>query len=335
MPRSILAACLAACLAVPAAAAEEVNIYSYNQSERMQPLFDAFTRATGIAVNIVYVDTGLVSRLQAEAKRSPADMVMTVDIARLAEMAEGGVLQPVTIAAVDAAIPAGFRDPEHRWFAVSMRARVVYSAKDRVAPGEVTTYEALADPKWRGRLCSRSGLSDYNLALTAAMIAHHGADFTRTWLEGVKANLARRPVGNDTEQAKAVASGLCDIALGNTYYIGQMLADPGQAPAAAAVRLDFPVFEAGGTHVNVSGIGMTLAAPHRENALRLMEFLVSPEGQEIYGAVNNEFPLRPGAEVGEVMRDWPALDPDSIDLLEVARNRPAALRLMEEVDFDG
>lgn len=332
--RPLLTGAALAVLAAPATA-QEVNIYSYNQSERMQPLFDAFTAATGIDVNIVYVDSGLVNRLQVEGKRSPADVVMTVDIARLKELADGGVLQPMDIPEVDAAIPAEFRDPVHLWFAVSMRARVVYSAKDRVEPGEVTTYEALTDPKWQGRLCSRSGLSDYNLALTAAMIAHHGEDYARDWLKGIKANLARRPVGNDTEQAKAVASGLCDIALGNTYYIGQMMADPDLAPAAQAVRLDFATFEGGGTHVNVSGIGMTLAAPNHENAVRLMQFLVSPEGQKIYGEINNEYPLRAGAEVSEVMKDWPQLNPDSVDLLDIASNRPAAVKLMEEVDFDG
>ena len=335
-----LALCLAslalpAALALPATAADEVNIYSYNQSERMQPLFDAFTRATGVAVNIVFVDKGLINRLQAEGKRSPADVVMTVDIARLVELADAGVLQPVDDPAIDAAIPAAFRDPQHRWLALTTRARVVYAAKDRVTAGAVTTYEDLADPKWKGRICSRSGLSDYNLALTAAMIAHHGRDATKAWLEGLKANLAHRPEGNDTEQAKAIAAGECDIALGNTYYIGQMLSDPDLKAVAGKIRLDFPHFQGGGTHVNVSGIGMTLAAPNRDNALKLIDFLVSAEGQKIYGEVNNEFPLRPGAAVAPVMRDWPALHPDTIDLLDIARNRPAALELMDEVDFDG
>jgi iron(III) transport system substrate-binding protein len=334
MNRSLIAAALGVALAAPAGAAE-VNIYSYNQSERMQPLFDAFTAKTGIAVNIVYVDTGLVSRLQAEGKRSPADVVMTVDIARLAELADGGVLQPVELPEVDQAIPSGYRDPEHRWFAVSMRARVVYAAADRVPAGAVTSYEDLADPKWKGRICTRPGLSDYNLALTAAMIAHRGEADTKAWLEGLKANLARRPTGNDTEQAKAIVAGQCDIALGNTYYIGQMLEDPDLAPVAKQIRLDFPHFEGGGTHVNVGGIGMTLAAPDRDAALELMRFLVSPEGQKIYGEINNEYPLRPGAEVSAAMKDWPALEPDTIPLLDIAKNRPAALRLMEEVDFDG
>lgn len=320
---------------LPARAAEEVNIYSYNQSERMEPLFDAFTRATGIAVNIVYVDVGLVDRLRAEGARSPADVVMTVDIARLAELAGGGVLQPVEIPEADAAIPAAFRDPAHRWLALTTRARVVYAAKDRVAPGEITTYEALADPRWQGRLCSRPGVSDYNLALTAAMIEHHGVAFTRDWLAGLKANLAHKPSGNDTAQAKAIAAGECDIALGNTYYIGQMLENPELRPAAGAIRLDFPVFEGGGTHVNVSGIGLTLAAPHRENAVSLIRFLVSEEGQSIYARVNSEFSLREGTPLSPAMRDWPALHPDPIDLLAIARHRAEALELMDEVDFDG
>jgi iron(III) transport system substrate-binding protein len=317
------------------ALAEEVNIYSYNQSERMQPLFDAFTKATGIDVNVAFMETGIINRLQAEGDRSPADIVMTVDIARLIELQQGDVLQPVDDPVLEAAIPAAYRDPGKLWFGVTMRARVVYVAKDRVAPGEITTYESLADPKWKGRICTRPGHSDYNLALTSAMIAHHGLDQTRAWLEGLKANLARKPGGNDTAQAKAVVAGECDIALGNTYYIGQMLGDPELRPVAEAIRLDFPVFEGGGTHVNIGGVGMTKAAPNRANALKFMEFLVSPEGQKIYGEVNNEYPLLAGAEVGPEMRDWPKLVPDTIDLADLARYREDALKLMDTVDFDG
>ncbi len=325
---------LATCLATPALA-EDVNIYSYNQSERMQPLFDAFTAQTGIKVNIVYSDTGLINRLIAEGARSPADLVMTVDISRLAELKAANVLQSLTDPALIDAIPAQFRDADNLWIGLTMRGRVIYAAKDRVAPGEVTTYEDLADPKWQGRLCTRSGLADYNLALTAAMIAHHGEAYTKTWLEGVKANLARKPEGNDTSQAKAIAAGQCDIALGNTYYIGQMMEDPELKADAEAVRLDFPVFEGSGTHVNISGIGMTKSAPHPENAVKLMEFLVSPEGQAIYGSVNAEYPLVAGAEISPVMQGWPALTPDTIPLLDIATYRADALRLMEEVNFDG
>ncbi|PZQ99643.1 MAG: iron ABC transporter substrate-binding protein [Cereibacter sphaeroides] len=313
--------------------AEDVNIYSFNQSERMDPLFDAFTAKTGIDVNIAYVDKG-IERLVAEGDRSPADVIMAVDMARLAEIAKAGVLQPVQSPAIDAAIPPDFRDPGGLWTAITTRARIVYAAKDRVAPGEVTTYEALVDPKWKGRICTRSGLSDYNLALTAAMIAHHGADYTKTWLEGIKANLARPPQGNDRDQAKAIFAGECDIALGNTYYIGQMMDEPDERPAAESLRLDFPVFEGGGTHVNISGIGMTKSAPNKENALKLMEFLVSPEGQKIYAEINNEFPLLKGVELGPVMQAWPAFTPDPVDLMEIAGDRPKALKLMDEVDFD-
>ena len=335
MTLRIAAAAAIAVLATGQVQAAEVNIYSYNQSERMQPLFDAFTKQTGVAVNVAYVDKGLIERLKAEGARSPADVVMTVDIARLAEVAAAGVLQPVDDATMAAAIPAAFRDPGGLWYGLTTRARVVYAARDAVKPGDVTTYEDLADPKWKGRLCSRSGVSDYNLALTAAMIAHHGPDYAKTWLAGLKANLARRPQGNDRAQAKAIWAGECDIALGNTYYIGQMLANPDEKPYAEAVRLDFPVFEGGGTHVNISGIAMTKAAPHRDAALKLMEFLVSPRGQEIYAEINNEFPLVAGVRVPAFMQAWPKFTPDPIDLLEIAKDRPEALKITEEVDFDG
>lgn len=329
------AATTIALLAAAPTLAAEVNIYSYNQSERMQPLFDAFTKLTGIDVNVAYVEKGLIERLKAEGARSPADIVMTVDIARLADVAAAGVLQPVEDAKLTAAIPAAFRDPNGLWYGVTTRARVVYAAKQAVKPGAVTTYEDLANPKWKGRICSRSGLSDYNLALTAAMIAHHGEEYTKGWLKGLKANLARRPQGNDRAQAKAIWAGECDIALGNTYYIGQMLSNPDEKQYAEAVRLDFPHFEGGGTHVNVSGIAMTKAAPHRDAALKLMEFLVSPQGQKIYAEINNEFPLVKGVEWPEFMKEWPKFTPDSIDLMAIAKNRPEALKITEEVDFDG
>ncbi|MGB8622296.1 MAG: Fe(3+) ABC transporter substrate-binding protein [Paracoccaceae bacterium] len=332
--RSALLAATTLVSAVPAALAD-VNIYSFNQSERMQPLFDAFTEETGIPVNVVFVNTGLIARMKAEGARSPADVVMTVDIARLKAVADADLLQPVKSDKLDKAIPAQFRDPNGLWYGMTTRARIVYASKERVEPGAVTTYEDLADPKWKGRVCSRSGLSDYNLALTAAMIAHHGADYTKTWLEGLKANLARKPQGNDRAQAKAIWAGECDIALGNTYYIGQMLKNPEEKEYAEAVRLDFPVFEGGGTHVNISGIAMTKSSPNPDAAVALMEFLASPEGQRIYGEINSEFPLREGVKVDPVMADWPDFTPDNIDLLKIAEERPLALKLTEEVDFDG
>ncbi|PTE15019.1 Fe(3+) ABC transporter substrate-binding protein [Pseudogemmobacter blasticus] len=317
------------------ALADEINVYSHRQPELIQPLVDAFTAETGITVNVAFIDKGMAERLVAEGDRSPADVVLTVDIARLMQIVEAGVTQPVTSAVLEADIPATLRDPENRWFGLTTRARIVYAAKDRVQPGDVTTYEDLADPKWKGRICTRSGLSDYNVALTSAMIAHHGEDYTKGWLEGLKANLARKPEGGDRDQVKAIAAGLCDIAIGNTYYIGQMLADPEQAPAAEAVNVLFPVFEGDGTHVNISGMAMTKAAPNREAALKFMEWLTTDTAQKIYAETNNEYPVKPGVERSALVASWGDFTPDSKTLAEIASLRPAALKLVETVDFDG
>ncbi|GIX14956.1 MAG: hypothetical protein KatS3mg118_2915 [Paracoccaceae bacterium] len=204
-----------------------------------------------------------------------------------------------------------------------------------MADGEVTTYEALADPKWRGRICSRSGTHVYTLGLISAMIAHHGIEATETWLAGLKANLARKPQGNDRAQVKAIWAGECDISLGNTYYMGLMLRDPEQREWAESVRIVFPVFEGGGTHVNISGMAMTRAAPNRADALRFMEWLSSPRAQEIYAEVNHEYPLLPGTQPSELVRSWGSFTPDSLPLAEIARHRAEALRLVERVDLDG
>lgn len=191
-----------------------------------------------------------------------------------------------------------------------------------------------ADPEG-GRICTRSGLSDYNVALTSAMIAHHGEDYNWAGLEGLKANLARKPEGGDRDQVKAIAAGLCDIAIGNTYYIGQMLADPEQALAAEAVNVLFPVFEGDGTHVNISGMAMTKAAPNREAALKFMEWLTTDAAQKIYAETNNEYLVKPGVERSALVASWGDFTPDSKTLAEIASLRPAALKLVETVDFDG
>ena len=317
------------------ALAQEINVYSHRQPELIQPLVDAFTAETGITVNVAFVDKGMAERLVAEGDRSPADLVLTVDIARLTQIVDAGVTQPVQSDVLEANIPAALRDANDQWFGLTSRARIVYASKDRVAPGEVTTYEDLADPKWQGRICIRSGTNDYNVALVAALIAHHGEDYAKTWLEGVKANLARKPDGGDRDQVKAIAAGECDIAVGNTYYIGQMLNDPDQKEAAEAVRIDFPTFEGDGTHLNISGVAMTKAAPNREEALTFMEWLSSDEAQRIYAETNNEFPVKPGVAKSELVASWGEFTPDSKPLTEVAALRPAALKLIETVDFDG
>ena len=315
--------------------ADEVNVYSHRQPELVQPLFDAFTAETGIDVNVAYVDKGMVERLVAEGDRSPADLVLTVDIARLLQVVDAGVTQAVTSEVLLANIPAEYRDPANQWFGLSTRARIIYASQDRIKDGEVTTYEDLADPKWQGRICTRPGTHDYNLGLMAAMIAHHDAAFAKTWAEGVKANLAHKPEGNDTSQVKSIWAGECDISLGNTYYMGQMLADAEQKQWAESVRIIYPTFENGGTHVNVSGMAMTKAAPNKAAALKLMEFLASDAAQKIYAETNHEFPVKPGVEQSALVQSWGPFSADTVSLTEIAKLRGTALKLMEEVDFDG
>ncbi|EEW26436.1 Fe(3+) ABC transporter substrate-binding protein [Rhodobacter ferrooxidans] len=315
--------------------ADEVNIYSHRQPELIQPLLDAFTAETGIAVNVAYVDKGMVERLVAEGDRSPADLVLTVDIARLMQVVEAGVTQPVVSDTLTANIPAEYRDPGNQWFGLTSRARVVYASRDRVQDGEVTTYEDLASPKWQGRICSRSGTHDYNIALLGAEIEHHGPEAARAWAEGLRANLAKKPDGGDRDQVKAIWAGECDISLGNTYYMGEMLADPEQAEWAGAVRIVFPVFENGGTHMNISGVAMTKAAPNHDAALKLMEWLSSDAAQAIYAETNYEFPVKPGVPRSALVQGWGAFTADPLPLVDVARHRLEALKLMEAINFDG
>ncbi|WP_373356901.1 Fe(3+) ABC transporter substrate-binding protein [Pseudoroseicyclus sp. CXY001] len=330
---SLLALAVAAPLAGPALA--DVNIYTTRQPELIEPVLDAFTEETGIGVNLAFVQEGLPERLRAEGERSPADLIMVVDIANLAQIVETGAIQPVQSDVLEAAVPEALRDPEGLWYALTTRARIVYASKERVADGEVTTYEDLTSPEWAGRICTRSGTHNYNLALLSAVIAHHGEEAARDWAAGIKANLARRPEGNDRAQVRAIWAGQCDISLGNTYYMGLMLNDPDQQEWANSVRIIYPEFEDGGTHVNISGIAMTKAAPNREEALQLMEYLVSPAAQEIYAEVNNEFPVLAEAQPSELVASWGEMTPDNVSLAELASHRAQALRIMEEVDFDG
>lgn len=331
--RTFLLASTCAAFAAPAVA--DVNIYTTRQPELIQPVMDAFTAETGIAVNLAFVDDGLVERLRAEGARSPADLVMTVDIANLKQIVDAGVVQSVESDVLTAAVPEALRDPDNQWFGLTTRARIVYASKDRVADGEVTTYEDLASDKWKGRICTRSGLHNYNLALMAGVIANNSEEAATEWAMGVHDNLARKPEGNDRAQVKAIWAGQCDISLGNTYYMGKMLANEEQTEWANAVDIIFPTFENGGTHVNVSGVAMTSAAPNQEEALQLMEFLVSPTAQSIYAELNFEYPVLEGAALSDLVAGWGEFTADDTNLSDLAANRPAALRIMEEVNFDG
>lgn len=337
MPNTVKSALLAAtalAVATPALS-DEVNLYSYRQPELLKPLTDAFTAETGIDVNVAFLKSGLVERLEAEGDRTPADLVLTVDISRLSAIVEAGLTQSVESETLNANVPDIYHDPDGHWWGLTTRARVVYASKERVADGELTHYEQLAGPEWEGRICTRSGTHPYNVALTSAVLHHHGEEATREWLEGVKSNLARKPQGNDRAQIKAIWAGECDVSLGNTYYMGKMLEDEEQTEWANSVRLLFPEFEDGGTHVNISGVAMTKHAPNRENAMALMEFLTSPKAQKIYAEANYEYPIAPGTEAIKLVRDWGDFTADDVNLMDLAELRPAALRLIEQVDYDG
>ncbi|MCD2172804.1 Fe(3+) ABC transporter substrate-binding protein [Rhizobium sp. C4] len=322
--------------AFPAFADGEVNIYSYRQPDLIKPVLDAFTKETGIKTNVLFLDKGLVERIKAEGENSPADVIMTVDIARLTEAKEGGVVQPLKDAKIDANIPANFRDADGDWFGLTTRGRVVYASKERVAQNEIT-YEELADPKWKGKICMRDGQHSYNIGLIASMIANDGAEATEKWLTGLKNNLVRKPDGNDRSQAKAIWAGECDLALGNTYYVGLMLTDtkePEQKDWAGAIKVLFPNSKDRGTHVNVSGMALAKYAPDKENAIKLMEFLSSKEAQQIYAEQVFEYPVLPGAEPSAIVKSFGEIHPDKLSLTDVAKYRKQASELVDKVGLN-
>ena len=319
-----------------AAAEEAVNIYSYRQPALIEPVLSVFTAKTGIKANVLFLDKGLEERIAAEGANSPADVILTVDIARLTSVKAKGLTQPVTDTDINAALPGEYRDPDGHWFGLTKRARVVYASKERVAQNEIT-YEELAEPKWKGKVCVRSGQHDYNLALISSMIAHHGEADTEKWLTGVKANLIGKPEGGDRDQVKAIFSGACDIGIGNTYYVGQMLTDdkePEQKEWAGAVKILFPNAADRGTHVNVSGMAMALNAPHRDNALKLMQFLAGGEAQQIYAEQVFEYPVDPHFKPSALVAGWGELKADALPLAKIAANRKLASEMVDRVGFD-
>ena len=320
-------------------AVAEVNVYSYRQPQLIKPMFDVFTQETGIAVNAVYAKKGMLERLRSEGLNSPADLVFTVDIGRLTDTVNAGLTQAVNSAVLSQNIPESFRDPDGHWFGLTSRARIIATSIDRVKPGEISTYEELADPKWEGRICTRSGKHPYMVALTASIIVAHGMDGAKNWLRGLKNNLARKPQGNDRAQVKAIHSGLCDVAVINHYYMAKMLADPEQIPWAESVRVVFPNQEGRGTHMNVSGVALTKHSPNKEDAIKLMEFLASAEGQALYAEKNGEYPV--SNDIGKtagfhnpLLASWGPFVQDVALLVDIANNRAAAIRLADQVAYD-
>ncbi len=327
------AAVIAVGLPTLAAAQGDVNLYTYREQKLIQPLLDAFTKETGIKVNVVSASSGLEQRIKTEGVNSPADVLLTVDIGRLEDAVQAGITQPIKSDVIDKAVPAQYRDPEGHWAGVSMRARVVYASKDRVKQDAIT-YEELADPKWKGKICIRSGQHIYNNALFAAMIAKHGEAKAEEWLKGLKANLARKPSGGDREQARDVAAGTCDIGIGNTYYWALMLKNPKQKEWAEATKVILPTFASGGTHVNVSGVVLAKNAPNKANAMKLIEWLAGDTAQHMYADTNNEYPVKANIKPNEIVAGYGKLNPDPMPLSKIAENKKAAANLVDKVGFD-
>lgn len=318
-----------------AIAAQEVNVYSYRQPFLVEPMLDEFSRETGIRVNVKFAKTGIAEKLVQEGEYSPADVLLTVDIARLSELSDKGLVQPVDSAVLEANIPAQYQDAQNQWFGLTTRTRSVYSSKERVGKlGQDFDYLDLAKPEFKGKICTRSGKHPYNISLVSAMIAHHGEAQTKQWLEGVKANLARKPQGNDTDQVKAVKEGLCDVALGNSYYLGKMLTDPEQKAWAESVYINFPNQQTTGTHVNISGMAMAKYAPNRDNALKLMEFLSGDKAQSMYAEINFEYPVEVGVKRSDLVASWGDFKADTLSLDEIADHHEAAIKLLDQVKFD-
>jgi len=326
---------VASMAAAPALAQSgEVNVYTYRERNLIQPLFDAFTKDSGIKVNVISASSGLEQRIRTEGANSPADVLLTVDIGRIEDAVRAGISQPIKSDVLDKAVAPQYRDPEGHWYGISMRARIVYASKERVAQTAIT-YEELADPKWKGKICIRSGQYIYNNALFAAFIAHHGEAKTEEWLRGLKANLAQKPSGGDRETARDIAAGKCDLGVANTYYWALMLnKEADKKPWAEATKVVLSTFKDRGTHVNLSGVVLARHAPNKANAMKLMEWLVGETAQHMYADLNYEYPMRPGIAINSTIAGYGKLNPDSMPLSKIADHKKAAANLVDKVGFD-
>ncbi len=313
-------------------ASEMVNVYSYRQPFLIEPLFEQFTKQSGVKVNVVFAKKGMAERLAREGKYSPADILLTTDISRLIELRDKDLVQSVNSSVLSRAIPKQYQAIDNTWFALTTRVRNIYSAK-RLGKIDLN-YEDLADEKYMGRVCTRSGKHPYNVALVASMISEHGEAYTLDWLKKVKNNLARKPQGSDRGQVQAIHQKLCDISLGNSYYFGKMLKDEKQKVWADEVNINFPNQKNRGAHINISGIAMAKYAPNAKNAQALMEFLVSKPAQELYAKINMEYPVREDVAVSKLVASWGNYNADDLALEEIAKNRKTALKLLDQAQFD-
>ena len=315
----------------------EVNLYTTREPGLIIPLLEAFTAETDIKENTVFVKDGLIERVKAEGMRSPADILMTVDIGNLLDLVDAKITQPVASKTMQEAIPANLRGADNQWFALSMRDRVAYISTEI---NDVTqlTYEDFADPKWKGKVCIRSGQHPYNTAMISAMIAHNGAEATEKWLRDVKANLGRKATGGDRDVARDILGGICDVGVANAYYVGRMKnAKVGSDDHAwgEAIQVIRPTFaQSGGTHVNISGAALAKYAPNKDNAVQLLEYLVSDTAQSLYAKANYEYPVKAGVELDPVVASFGTLTVDDLPLTEIAKHRKQASQLVAKVGFD-
>ena len=335
-----LAGAVALVVTGTAAAAKDVNIYSYRQAVLMKPLLDRFEQKTGIEAHVVYLKKGMIARLKAEGAASPADVILTVDAARLIRLDRMGAFQPLDSAAVNAAVPANLRHPKGHWFGLTVRGRPIFYNPAKVKSSELSTYEALADGKWKGRICIRSSSNVYNQSLIASIIAANGAKPAQAWANAFVGNFARKPAGGDRDQIRAVAAGECDIAIANTYYYAGLAKSKKERDrkAAAAVRLFWPnqkgAAAAGrGAHVNISGAGIAKHSRNRANAVKLIEFLASREAQEIYARIVNEYPVRKDVQPGKIVADFGEFKADSLPLAKLAEYQKEAIRLADRAGW--
>jgi iron(III) transport system substrate-binding protein len=338
MFKSIVSACLAMAVAMPVMATDEVNVYSARKEKLIKPLLDKFTQETGIKVNLV---TGkadaLLKKLELEGDNTPADLLVTTDAGRLHRAKEAGVLQTVESDTLTSNIPANLRDPENIWYGMTYRARPIFYVKGKVQPEELSSYEALTDEKWKGRICIRSSNNIYNQSLVASMLATQGEEKTQDWVNGFVKNFARPPKGGDRDQIKAAAAGQCDIAIANSYYYAAMINgnDAEQKAAADKVAIFWPNQgeDERGTHINISGAAVTKAAKNKDNAIKLMEYMTQDEAQTWYAEVNGEYPVKAGVEPSELLKSWGTFKADELNLAELGSNNAAALKMMDKAGW--
>lgn len=316
--------------------ADEVNVYSHRHYEADRRLFEQFTEETGIRVNVVTASADeLITRLENEGEDSPADVLITVDAGRLHRAKSLGLLQPVSSSVLESNVPSHLRDGDGHWFGLTRRARVYVYASNRADTADLATYEGLAEPVWEDRVLIRSSSNVYNQSLLASLVAHLGPEAAEAWAAGVVRNMAREPAGGDTDQIKAVAAGVGDVAVVNTYYLARLAdsEDPEDRRVADAVSIRFPNQDGRGAHVNVSGAGVTRHAPNRTNAVRLLEFLSGDEAQALFAEANHEYPVKPGVEWSETLRAWGEFRADTLDLTVLGELNDEAVRIFDRVGW--